>query len=359
MKESASHADDNEDDLFNDKLDDCGLVKALATDLNLRDTVQASQYIRAHMFDQIPKRAGLSSTRIAEILNYRKQLPPIITVAHIQTLLSSPSAVEREIVELARCGFLRKMIVARRGDIGETVLLTADLEKMIADSFQLSEETKTHFRNFLKEHPATQSVPRASLSSNDVEDLFRAGFLTAHHSGTVSFSSLSNTMNLHSRPEDKTTLVSLEIVSKQPTGSVGTVGGTGAVHMAGGSGGSRMQSPTPESVTELRLSVPGNGVFLKLVSSALDHLIFLLGQSRFCEASEMVLRHRWDGWVNNDGMDAAKRTRGEFTGILPSRTRKWKQFYGLAFDWVLQEAVGSGLVEVFETKSVGRGVRVI
>jgi SulP family sulfate permease len=29
------------------------------------------------------------------------------------------------------------------------------------------------------------------------------------------------------------------------------------------------------------------------------------------------------------------------------------------FGWVLREAVGGGMVEVFETGSVGRGVRVI
>ena len=33
--------DDGDDDLFQDKLDDFGLVRTLATDLNLRDTAQA------------------------------------------------------------------------------------------------------------------------------------------------------------------------------------------------------------------------------------------------------------------------------------------------------------------------------
>ena len=54
---------------------------------------------------------------------------------------------------------------------------------------------------------------------------------------------------------------------------------------------------------------------------------------------------------------AAKRARREFAGVLPGQTRKWRQFYGLAFDWVLREAVASGRVEVFDTGSVGRGVR--
>jgi hypothetical protein len=44
---------------------------------------------------------------------------------------------------------------------------------------------------------------------------------------------------------------------------------------------------------------------------------------------------------------------------MPGRTKKWKEFQGLEFGWVLQEAVGAGLVEVFETQSVGRGVRLV
>lgn len=355
-------ADEEEDDLFNDKLDDLGLVKALATDQNLRDTAQAIQYIRAHMFSPVPDQgSGMRSTRIAEVLNYRTQLPPIVTVSHIQTLLSSPSAVEREVAELARSGFVRKIVVARRGDIGETLILAADLERMIGDSSHLSETTKRDFTKFLNDNPATQAVSTTAMPWAEVDELFKAGFLTAHHMGTVAHSSLSDTMNVYSRPEDKTTLVSLETVSKQPAGSLGATGGAGAVHMAGGSGGgSRMQSSIPASVTELRLAIPGNGAFLKLASAALEHLVSLLGKSRFREAPESVLRDRWDGGIAKDeARNSAKRSRGEFAGVLPGQTRKWKHFQGLAFGWVLEEAVGSGLVEVFETGSVGRGVRAI
>lgn len=53
----------------------------------------------------------------------------------------------------------------------------------------------------------------------------------------------------------------------------------------------------------------------------------------------------------------AKRARGEFAGILPGRTKKWKDLYGMQFRWVLEEALGAGLVEIFETGSVGPGIR--
>ncbi|KAI2619394.1 serine-threonine protein kinase 19-domain-containing protein [Hypomontagnella submonticulosa] len=355
--------EDDDDDLFNDKLDDYGLVRVLATDLNLRDTSQAILYIRSHMFSPIPEQAaGMNSTRIAEVLNYRKRLPPIVTVSHIQTLLSSPSAVEREIAELARAGFVRKVVVSGRGEIGETVVLATDFTQMIEDSTSLGEETKVNLTKFLKENPGAQTLKPSALRASEVNQLIRTGFLTMHHgSGIIRNGSMSITMNVHSRPEDKVTLTSLETVSRQPTGSVGAVGGEGVVHMAGGTGGGLLGiSRLDASATELKLVVPGNGTFLKLLSSALEHLVSLLGKSQFREAPETVLRDRWDGGIaREEARYAAKRSRGEFAGILPGQTKKWRQFYGLSFDWVLQEAVGSGLVEVFETRSVGRGIRAL
>lgn len=73
-----------------------------------------------------------------------------------------------------------------------------------------------------------------------------------------------------------------------------------------------------------------------------------------------MLKERWNGGIaSNEAAYMAKKSRGEFAGILPGQTRKWKQFRGLSFEWVLEEAVGAGLVEVFETGSVGRGVRTV
>ncbi|KAH8675657.1 serine-threonine protein kinase 19-domain-containing protein [Xylariales sp. PMI_506] len=350
---AVSHGED--DDYFGDeKLDDNGLLRALATDLNLRDTTQAIRYLRAHMFSPMPEQgSGMNSTRIAEVLNFRKHIPPIVTISHIQTLLLSPSVVEREVADLARSGFVRKIEVARRGEIGETLILASDLDQMIDESPHLSDMTKAHFKEFLRDHPGLFTVLRTSLVATEIDELFKAGFLTAHHVGTAT---LSNTMNLYSRPEDKTTLVSIENVSKQPTGTLGTVGGVGAVHNAGGSGG-RAKPSLPSNATELHLAVPGNGAFLKLVSSALEHLVSLLSKLRHREAPESFLRERWDGGISKDS--SARRTRGEFAGVRPGQTKKWKQFSGLSFDWVLQEATGAGLVEVFETGSVGRGIRII
>lgn len=73
-----------------------------------------------------------------------------------------------------------------------------------------------------------------------------------------------------------------------------------------------------------------------------------------------ALRDRWDGGIpGSDEQTKAKKARKEFTGVLPGRTKKWKQFYGLRFEWILEECVGAGLVECFDTGSVGLGVRVL
>ncbi|KAI0523850.1 serine-threonine protein kinase 19-domain-containing protein [Xylaria bambusicola] len=360
---------DDDDDWFDDKLDDLGLVAALATDLNLRDTPQAIQYIRARMFAPIPETAaGMTSTRISEVLNYRRNLPPIISIAHVQALLASPSAVEREVAELARRGFLRRIVVPRRGAVGEFIVLSSDYEASIKRTTRLGENTRETLLQYLASNPDVQVLGRDALKPAEIAELVHAGFLTAHHSGgVVSHDAISGTMRSYARPEDKITLTSLETISRQAAGSLGTVGGQGALRNAGGSGGGSLSvvTPTTSPGTEYRLAAPGAGSFLKLVSAALDHLVSLLGKSRFREVPESVLRERWDGGIarvedaRHAAAAAAKKARGEFAGVLPGQTRKWRQFYGLAFDWVLQEAVGAGLVEVFETGSVGRGVRAI
>ena len=353
--------EEDDDDLFQDKLDDVGLVRTLATDPNLRDTAQAIRHIRAHMFSPMPQEAaGMGSARVAEVLNYRRRLPPLVSVSHIQTLLASPSAVEREVADLVRAGFIRRVVVPGRGDVGDTLILAADFEQMVKEPPDLDAGARDALLAFLKENPGMQAVPQDSLSAAQITTLVQAGFLTAHHTGVRGYGALSGTMRLYSRPEDKGTLTSLETVSRQPAGSLGATGGEGAVHNAGGSGGGGA-SASSASATELKLAVPGNGSFLKLASSALDHLVALLGRSRFREAPESVLRERWDGGAEGSSTASAaaraKRARGEFAGILPGQTLKWRRFYGLSFDWILREAVGSGLVEVFDTGSVGRGVR--
>ncbi|PQE20770.1 serine-threonine kinase 19 protein [Rutstroemia sp. NJR-2017a BBW] len=285
--------DEDEEDFLDERLDDIGLVRTLATDLTLRDVAQAIQYIRGKMWTKLPdQRSGMNSTRIAEVLNFRKFLPPIVTVS-----------------------------------------------------------LKEEFLKLLRDHPTALKFPRSQLSEESAKAFVYAGFLTlsaSHYTTTDHFS----------RPGDgsKGTLTSLNSISRAASGSLAAVGGEGALHAAGGSGGGARLA----GHGDFSLSLPGTGQFLKLLSGARSHFASLLAKSKYRETPESLLRQRWDGGIEgNDVASAAKRSRGEFAGVLPGKTSKWKRHFGLSFEWVLEECVGAGLVEVFNTRSIGRGVRVL
>ena len=129
---------DDDEDFFGDRLDDMGLVTTLATDLSLRDVAQTVRYIRTHMFDILPEKGGFNSTRIAEILNFRKSLPPTVTVSHVHAFIQSPTRTEREIVELTKAGVIRKFVVPGRGvggsSVGEGLILVEEYERLLRET---------------------------------------------------------------------------------------------------------------------------------------------------------------------------------------------------------------------------------
>lgn len=345
------HGED--DDPFSDRLDDIGLIRVLATDLTLRDVPQAIQHIQAKMFSPVPEQAaGMNSTRIAEVLNFRKALPSIVTSSHVHALLNAPTTVEREIAEMIREGAIRKIVVPGRKEIGEALILVKDVESMIMENHALEDDVKDKFIKILRDSPSALSIPGAILSPVEAKALMHAGFLTASLPSWT-------TIDVFSRPGDgsRGTATSLNSISKAASGSMAAVGGEGAVHAAGGSGGgARAFSGTGDLI----LAIPTTGPYIKLLTNARAHLVSLLGRSKFRETTLDLLRERWDGGIAGDDKAAeAKKNRGEWSGVLPGRTRKWKQFYGLKFEWVLEECVGAGLVELFETRSVGRAVRAL
>ncbi|CAK7219694.1 hypothetical protein SEUCBS140593_003981 [Sporothrix eucalyptigena] len=297
--------------------------------------------------------------------------------------------------------------------LGEVLMETAELQALVRQgpsSTALSEDTKTAFATWLGEAgtggttaapppvaaqkkgpPEKQFTindrPAPQLTVHMVDELVRAGFLVGHGASTGLLGSLtvtghrsagmgdgsgggkggnergsqSDTGDVYARPEDRTTLLSLDTVARAASGSFDAVGGIGAVYTAGGGGargryraaGGGAAAPTED----LMLSIPGHGSFVKLVSGALAYLIGIVARTSHRETLETSLRERWDA-----GGSIAKRKGpggGGFKRVPLSRTKKWKDFYGLSFDWVLAEAVGAGLIELFDTGSVGRGVRLL
>lgn len=137
--ESTAYDDDEE-------LDDLGIAASLASDLNFRDVPQYMEYIRNHMFSDLPEKAGMNSTRIAEVLNFRRLLPPFVTVAHVDALSTSSTVVEREIAELAKKGIVRRVTIPHRGvgaaAVGDGIASVKEWEELVRVHKGLSDELK-------------------------------------------------------------------------------------------------------------------------------------------------------------------------------------------------------------------------
>lgn len=176
------------------------------------------------------------------------------------------------------------------------------------------------FIHVLDQLTNTSAIPAMAFSPDESMALVRAGFL-------VTASSLSK-------------------------GSLSVASLPGLSPAALGEGETKRGAPT------FFLSLPNTGAYLRLLNAGRAHLLTLLKKSKYHEAPLTLLRDRWDGAVETDRTySLAKRTRGEFSGLLPGRTKKWKQFYGMDFQWILEHALGAGLVELFDTGSVGAAVR--
>lgn len=146
-RKTAQEEDESADEeLEESRLRDRGPVHSLSHLTNTGDIVESMKYVGKTMFDDIPERAGMNSTRIAEILNFRRSLPPIVTVPHVQALCDSPTAAEREIATLVQHGVIRRLNIPGRGigntAIGECLVLTEHWIGSVESSSHISLDTK-------------------------------------------------------------------------------------------------------------------------------------------------------------------------------------------------------------------------
>lgn len=345
-----------------ERLDDTGIIPSLAPRRVSQDVNNLIRYIHAHMWAEIPERAaGMGSERISEVLRFREALPRIVSLAHLHALSVSTTETERELARMTARGAVRKVVVLGRGKggaaVGEGVVLAEDWKTSVREG-DLRDVLKEKYIELLDAHSTCSTAPTSSLSNDEVREIVSAGYFT---SPTALSSSLSNLF----APPGTSSLGSLSLSgTKAATGTLAAVGGSGAVQESGG-GGSTLATaatrPVHTKTQEMTFSLPSTGAYLKLLTAARQHLLALLKQisPRFREATWEFLKEKWDGNIPNDATSRAKRARGEWSGVLPGKTKKWKDFYGLEFDWVLAECVGSGLVELFETGSVGWGVRAL
>lgn len=349
-EESTAYDEDEE-------LDDLGVLASLATDLNLRDVPQYMEYIRNRMFSDMPERAGMNSTRIAEVLNFRKQLPPFVTIAHVDALSTSSTTVEREIAELAKKGILRKVTIPNRGigaaAVGDGIASVKEWQELVKKHSDLTGELRDKFIRLMDANPTSTTIPGSVFTPAEIAALTGTGFLTSTSILTTTASAF------FSSPGAASLSAISSSGSRHAAGSLEAVGGQHATqHIHGG----RSLSSRAPATGSFTFSLPHMGMHIKLLIDARNHLLTILKKSKFKAAPLDVLRERWDGGVVGTGSaerEERKRARREYVGVLPGRTKKWKQFYGMRFEWVLEECIGAGLVELFETGSVGRAARLV
>lgn len=369
---------EDDDGEYDEPLEDHGLVNILATDLSLRDVVQAIHYIRAHMFDDVPiERSGMNSTRTAEVLNFRRNLPPMVTNLHVHALIDSPTMVEKEIGQLVTAGVVRRIVIPGRGvgasSISDGLVLVKEWVAKVEENPELelavkglliaasqryetcaADVSKEKYISLLTCHPRHVTSITATFTEQEITSLLRAGYLTTTHTPAQS-------LTLPTTPKALGTAGTLTSLTSIARAASAASGGPTALHSAGGGTGAprALCSGAPASRAGLVLTptLPGTGAFLRLVQTARAHLLAQLARSKGgrTEAPVYLLRERWDGGLGTKVPYG--RGRDPFRKVLPGRTRKWKEFWGLSFDWVLAECLGARVVECFETGSVGLGVR--
>ena len=359
LKRSQSEISTNTDQ----PLDNTGIVTTLPPSKVPQDVVSLIRYIQQHTWTDIPERAaGMNSTRIAEVLNFRKNMPPIVSIAHLHAVSTSTTATERQLATLIHSGIVKKMNIPGRGKggfaIGEGVIIVEDWINIIQQHPALSQELKEKYAKVLEENTSSYTVAASLFLADEVQELIAAGFMT-------STSVLSD--SLFTLPGQVSSPGSSSLANAWNTAATGTLaatGGSSAVHLNGGGGRGLTQSKpsslhnTPQTLT---FSVPFTGAYLRLLTEARTHFLSLLTKSspKYKESTKEMLRERWNGGIPlEDSQTKAKRARGEWTGVLPGKTKKWKGFYGMEFQWILEECLGSGGCECFKTGSVGLGVRV-
>lgn len=335
------------------RLDDNGLVPSLAPSNTAQDVISLIRYVQANIWSAIPERAsGMGSERISEVLRFRDSLPKIVSLAHLYSLSKNSTNTERELARLVTKGELRRVNIAGRGKgggrIGEGVVLTSDWIARVTEEQGLEEEVRGKYVKLLHDNPASSTVSTAFFTPEQVRQLVSYGFLT-------SATGLASSSTLFTPPTLTTSLSQSGF--KSATGTLAAVGGRGAIHESGGSGSTLFASGTPVRLSQqtMTFSLPSTGPYLKLLTSARLHLLHLLKTTspRYKETTISLLKEKWDGNLLNE----AKRARGEWAGLREGKTKKWKEFWGLEFEWVLEECVGSGVVEVFETGVGVWGVR--
>jgi len=352
IKRKRDESDEDEDEA--EKLPQIKIITSLRS-VPTSDILEMIQHAKNIMFMDIPERlSGMNSKQIADILNFRKNLPPLVSLAHIYAISKSTTSTDREIASLLQQGIIRKISIIGRGKggapLGDGLIKTDDWIEFIHNS-NLSGNLQNKYISLLKENKS-QMINSLQFDREEIPELVSSGFIT-----------LSSALSNHIDVRNKTgqSIADNSIIA--PTGSIEAVGGQNVIQLHGNISNSLTTNDDNKIKIKgnlLTFSLPNTGIYLKLITEAKQYLLSLIIKMspKYKEGLKDLLRERWDGNTPTVN-DNAKRIRGDWTGvILPGRTKKWKDYYGLTFEFILNECLGSGAVECFETGSVGLGVRI-
>lgn len=105
------------------------------------------------------------------------------------------------------------------------------------------------------------------------------------------------------------------------------------------------------------ISYPNCGSYLKLVNAGRSWLVKLLSKAKFKEILEDRLWDKWEGNSNSNNNSFNNSNNNSFNGKSNLKMSNFrKPYYGFELNWILADALGAGVVEVFSTP-VGRGWR--
>lgn len=239
---------------------------------------------------------GLSTPVRDEIMEFRRQLPHIITVNQLYTLFEREGRtfVDKLLEQGIREGTVRKFVISNASPVilnstkfqkvsygyeNIEVICRAETYTSLIQSridMAANEEHRKALSlllDFVVGHPTALFIS-TELSKEDLKILIQFGFVT------LSSNHLNEIENMYA------------------------------------------------------IAYPNCGTFLKLIKSGRMWVVKALNKGRFKEATEDVLVSKWEGG--------------------PKMTSLRKPYYGYDLDWVLADALGAGIVEVFNTP-VGRG----
>src|SRR3978361_174117 len=81
-KSLADAVDGDPNDAENRLIPNGKILSTVSVD-SAKDVLSAVHYARTSMFAALPERAGMNSVRIAEVLNFQRNMPSVVSLPHV------------------------------------------------------------------------------------------------------------------------------------------------------------------------------------------------------------------------------------------------------------------------------------